>query len=359
LVSEDRSNRRMNVYQLNPVEDPRWAEFVRRHPSSSVFHTPQWLAALQRTYDYLPVAFTASPPGRDLANGLVFCEVKSWLSGPRLVSLPFSDHCQPLVDAPEITSQLVSSLKRLQHKKNWKYIELRPLFADDSAVALNGDLAPSESYSWQVLDLKSDLDVLFRRFHKSCIQRKIHRAEREQLRYEEGRSEALLAKFYFLLILTRRRHGLPPQPLAWFRNLLSCLGEKMLIRVAYKGDDPVASIITISHKKSLVYKYGCSDARFNNLGGTPLLFWKAIQDAKRDGAEEYDLGRSESGNSGLVAFKENFGAATFPLHYYRLPPERSAHKAWEWRSRVARNIFSKMPESVLTATGRLLYRHIG
>ena len=348
----------MNVYRLNPVVDPRWGEFVERHSSSSMFHMPQWLSALQRTYGYEPVAYTTSPPGRELENGLVFSQVKTWLSGHRLVSLPFSDHCQPLVDDPELACGLISSLKRLQQKENWRYIEFRPLASSYSAVALNGNLAPSEAYLWQVVDLRSDLESLFRKFHKSCIQRKIHRAEREKLTYEEGRSEALLAKFYFLLILTRRRHGLPPQPLAWFRNLLSCLGDKILIRVASKGDDPVASIVTISHKKSLVYKYGCSDARFNNLGGTPFLFWKAIQDAKRSGAEEYDLGRSEADNPGLITFKENWGAMSFPLHYYRLPPERFAHKPWQWRNRVAKNIFSKMPEGLLTATGRLLYRHI-
>jgi CelD/BcsL family acetyltransferase involved in cellulose biosynthesis len=349
----------MNVYELNPVEDPRWANFVEQHPSSSLFHKPQWLSALQRTYGYEPVAYTATPPGRELASGLVFCKIKSWLSGPRLVSLPFSDHCQFLIDDAQIALALVSSLKRFQQQENWKYIEFRPLLFADSAVSLNGDLAPSEAYYWQVVDLRPDLDVLFRQFHKSCVQRKIHRAEREKLRYEEGRSEALLAKFYSLLILTRRRHGVPPQPLAWFRNLVACLGDSMVIRVASKGDDPVASIITIAHKKTLVYKYGCSDGRFNNSGGTALLFWKAIQDAKQSGAENYDLGRSEVDNPGLIAFKENWGAATIPLRYYRLPPDYSARRSSQWPGRVAKNIFSKMPEALLTATGRLLYRHIG
>jgi len=349
----------MAVYRLNPIEDPRWAEFVARHPSSSLFHTPHWLRALQRTYGYDPIAYTTTPPGRELANGVVFCRINSWLSGARLVSLPFSDHCQPLVDDPEVASELLRWLKRALKKENWKYVELRPLFSGDSALALNGSLAPSEEYCWQVVDLRPDLAALFRQFHKSCVQRKIHRAEREKLKYEEGQSEALLAKFYCLLILTRRRHGLPPQPLAWFQNLLSCLGDRILIRVVSKGEDPVASIVTAFHKNTLVYKYGCSDTRFNNLGGTPLLFWKAIQDAKRFGAEKYDLGRSESGNPGLIAFKENWGAVSFPLRYYRLPPERCLNKPWQWHSRVAKNIISKMPETLLTATGRLLYRHIG
>src|SRR5260370_39896401 len=31
-----------------------------------------------------------------LESGIVLCRVESWLTGCRLVSLPFSDHCQPI-----------------------------------------------------------------------------------------------------------------------------------------------------------------------------------------------------------------------------------------------------------------------
>src|SRR5207245_503717 len=42
------------VYTINPLEDPRWAEFVQRHPRASVFHTPGSLEALRRTYGHEP-----------------------------------------------------------------------------------------------------------------------------------------------------------------------------------------------------------------------------------------------------------------------------------------------------------------
>jgi hypothetical protein len=295
-------------------------------------------------------------PGKELLNGIVFCRIRSWVSGSRLVSLPFSDHCEPLAN-PQEMAELMGFLKVARQRKQWKYIELRPLTPDGAAPA--GDLTKSESFSLQVLDLRPNLDTLFHNFHKSCVQRKIHRAERENLTYEEGRSDALLRKFYGLLLLTRRRHGLPPQPLVWFRNVVACLGDRILIRVASKHGQPVASIITIRHKEVLVYKYGCSDSRFNNLGGNSLLFWRAIQDAKQNGILKYDLGRSESNNSGLVTFKENWGAVSVPLDYYRLPARQPFHLDSAWPTRFAKGVFSIMPDALLTATGRLLYRHIG
>ncbi len=105
--------------------------------------------------------------------------------------------------------------------------------------------------------------------------------------YEVGTSERLLSSFYGLLRLTRRRHGLPPQPLAWFRNLVACLGDKLAIHVASKDGLPIASILTLSFKKTMVYKYGGSDAAHHRLGGMPFLFWQAIQRAKARGSRNW------------------------------------------------------------------------
>lgn len=349
----------MSVYKLNPLEDYRWQRFVDRHPDSSIFHSTGWLEALHRTYGYHPIVCTTTPPGQELSNGLVFCRVQSWLSGSRLVSLPFSDYCQPLLDSSDSGVQLMTWLAEAQIRHRWKYIELRPVSAERLPSASFASFTRTDSFALHLVDIRPSLEELFRSFDKSCIQRKIRRAEREQLKYEEGRSEELLAKFYSLMVLTRRRHGVPPQPLAWFRNLLACLGDKILIRVVSKNVQSVASIITILNRDRLLYKYGCSDAQFNNLGGTSYLFWKAIQDGKSNGATKYDLGRSELNNTGLIGFKENWGARGIPLYYLRLPATQTYRQPSEWAERLAKSVFSRMPEGFLTATGKLLYRHIG
>jgi hypothetical protein len=41
----------MPPYKNDPLQDPRWAELVGRHPHASVFHTTGWLEALRRSYD--------------------------------------------------------------------------------------------------------------------------------------------------------------------------------------------------------------------------------------------------------------------------------------------------------------------
>src|SRR5713226_4758239 len=124
---EENAERTVPVYTLDPLRDPRWPEFLERHSSASVFHSRGWLAALHRAYGYEPVAYTTSPPGAELTNGLVFCRIDSWLTGRRLVSLPFSDHSEPLVDGEKELHYLLDVLKRDLTRENWKYIEIRPV----------------------------------------------------------------------------------------------------------------------------------------------------------------------------------------------------------------------------------------
>ena len=39
--------------------------------------------------------------GAELQSAIVFCRIRSGFTGARLVSLPFSDHCDPLVASPD------------------------------------------------------------------------------------------------------------------------------------------------------------------------------------------------------------------------------------------------------------------
>lgn len=282
------------------------------------------------------------------------------MTGRRLVSLPFSDHCDPLVNSPAEQADILAHVREHIGRKPWKYVEVRPLSAEEPERLAAIDLRPSEKFYLHMLSLDPPLEVLLRDQHKDCIQRKVRRAEREELSYEKGRSESLLRKFYRLLLNTRRRHGLPPQPLQWFRHLIAGMGDQLIIRVASKGDRPVAAILTLSFKDTVTYKYGCSDERFNHLGGTPFLFWKTILEAKDQGMSQLYLGRSELDNPGLVKFKGRLGAGQFDLTYYRLTSGAVPTMVSDsGRTQLLKRFVCHLPDPILVAAGRLLYRHIG
>jgi len=344
------------IHKLDPLLDPRWAGLVDSHPRASVFHSSKWLRALSAVYGYEPFVVTTCPPGARLSNGLVFCRVNSWLTGRRIESLPFSDHCEPLIDRPGEFDQMISHMRSEVDKTKSKYVEIRPVSYQPSD---HTQLTRGVKYFLHRLDLRFPAKDLFRKFHKNCVQRKILRAEREKLQYEEGTSEELLQKFYRLLVMTRRRQYLPPQPLYWFRGLIGAFGNDLKIRVASKDGTAVASILTLSHKKTMVYKYGCSNASFSRLGGTAFLFWRTIQEAKDRGLEEFEMGRSDISNLGLIAFKEHWAATRTEISYWSYPPEPAGLSSVLEHKKLARHFVSICPDIALKMVGNLLYKHIG
>jgi len=344
------------IYQLDPLTDRRWRAFVQAHPRASVFHTPGWLESLRRTYGCEPIVFTSTPPGHDLQSGLLFCRVESWLTGRRLVSVPFSDHCNELTQNEGDLPELLKEAAQQGLADRAKYIELRPLDPPAEDLHRSAGFDISARFYHHKLDLRPGCDSLHARFHKDCVVRKIRRAEREGLEYREGRSPELLKDFYSLMLRTRRRHRLVPQPFAWFKNLSDCLGDSMRVRAAYCKTKPVAAIVTLTTGNRMVYKYGCSDERDSALGGTQMLFWRAIQDACGSGLDEFDLGRTERDNAGLIIFKERWGAARNELSYWRRPaPLRAFEKSHSWQ--FLRKPLAFVPLRALQFVGTVLYRH--
>jgi hypothetical protein len=342
----------MSVYEVNPLQDPRWLALLEQHPRASIFHHSSWIEALRRTYGYVPIVLTTSAPHQPLSNGVLFCHVNSWLTGHRMVSLPFSDHCEPLADSHEL-EEILAFVQSEIDRKGLRYVEVRPVSPMNA-----GALRESEEFAFHVIDLRRDQAEIFHSLHKDSIRRKIQRAQREQLAYEQGTGGELLKKFYQLYVLTRRRHGLPPSPFRWFANIADCLGDRAQLRLALKDENPVAAIITLKFGKTMVYKYGASDSHFNNLGGTPFLFWKAIEEAKAQDLHALDLGRSDPSNDGLIRFKNQLGSIRTSLTYWKLPmsaqPTRSSR-----RFELARRFLLHAPSSIQIGVGSLFAKHMG
>jgi CelD/BcsL family acetyltransferase involved in cellulose biosynthesis len=293
-----------------------------------------------------------------LENGIIFCRVTSCLTGDRLVSLPFSDHCNPLVGDNVSLRRLLAAVTQRVLDQKLAYLEIRPVATFDIPMSLSGSLS---FYSLHQLDLRPDLQIIFQNCHKDSIQRKIRKSERGGLRYEEGRSPSHLNDFYHLLLLTRRRHQVPPQPRKWFQNLISFMGDKLKIRLAYRNGEAAAAILTLRHNDTLVYKYGCSDTRFHHLGPVQLLFWRAIEDAKYDHLNTFDFGRSSIDNPGLITFKDRWGTVRSTLIYsrYGIPESFRRSTLHAWAQRIGERVLPYLPDGVLEAVGGLLYRHIG
>ena len=150
----------------------------------------------------------------------------------------------------------------------------------------------------------------------------------------------------------------------WFQNLVASFGDDLKIRVAYWKGKAIASILTLRFQQTLMYKYGCSDKRFNRFGSMHLLFWNAIREAKNSGLRCFDLGRTDADQQGLITFKRRWGAAESVLDYSRYGAGTSSThlfdlRAGTWKVKAAKFVVSQLPSSVVARIGQALYGHVG
>jgi lipid II:glycine glycyltransferase (peptidoglycan interpeptide bridge formation enzyme) len=137
------------------------------------------------------------------------------------------------------------------------------------------------------------------------------------------------------------------------------LDGNLSIWVARKDGIPIAAILTLQHRSSVVFKYGCSDEKVHKLGGMPFLFWRLIEDSKVAGFEKLDFGRSDLPSEGLITFKNRFGTERKLLTYYRYPDSEKSVMREPWVLRAARRLLPAIPDVVCSIAGRALYRHMG
>ena len=145
---------------------------------------------------------------------------------------------------------------------------------------------------------------------------------------------------------------------------MECFGEDLKIRLALKDGRPVAGMLTLRYKDTLVYKNGGSDSRFHNLGAMHLLYWESIRDAKNLGLRTFDLGRTDAEQSGLIKFKSRWGAKQSTLTYTRFAVTRHSRHIFDqlgtgWKMRALRYTFAVTPRSLLPTIGSFLYKRAG
>ena len=231
-------------------------------------------------------------------------------------------------------------------------------------------LRADSSFSNYSIALDDGPGVLYSRLHKSCVQRRIKKSEREGVEIREGHSIEDLRVFHKLNLETRRRQGMPSQPYRFFRNLLRNFedsGELKMLFAEYRGRT-VGSLLLIGYRAAsgnsggldtLYYKYGASVSKYFYLGFNPALFWKAITLAGEQGYSRLDLGRaSDTDEKSLGEFKLHLGAEKSPLHYY------STSKAYAAAGKspmvlLAGKCIKASPPWLSGLTGRLFYRYLG
>lgn len=333
---------------------PSWDELLLSTPKYSFFFSSSWARVLHETYDYYPLYFTLIDHGT-ITISIPLMEIKSFLSGYRGVSLPFSDYCDPIlpnhVDFQDAFEFLVEYGKQI----GWRYIEIR------GGREIANDLSPSSHCYGHRLDLSHGEEQLFSGF-KSSTKRNIKKAIREGVKVEVNNSLESIIEFYRLNCITRKNHGLPPQPLSFFKKIFKHVisnDQGFVVLGSYKGK-VISSAIIFHFGNKAIYKYGASDKSYQHLRSNNLVMWEALKHCSREGNISFCFGRTESENKGLRRFKSSWGADERIINYYRYDVKKKRFITKNQNITGFHNmIFRVMPIQLSRLVGKVLYRHVG
>jgi len=340
---------------VDPSGDPGWDERLVSHPDATIFHTAAWARVLSGTYGYQPAYFTAREEGRFIAL-LPFMEIRSWLTGTRGVSLPFTDECVPILPDMMPYDEAAREVISRAESRHWKTIEFR------GRERGMGNIPASAEYLTHDLDLTPGEGVVFSRFRPN-VQRNIRKAEREGISVAPDSTPAGVREFYRLNCMTRREHSLPPQPLRFFENIRSHVLEKEFgtLLLARHKRSVVAGAVFLHFAGKAIYKYGASDRRYQELRPNNLVFREGIRDLCGKGMRMLSFGRTDIHHEGLRQFKLGWGAVERTLQYARYDVTSRAYlSAKKYHATIPwERTMSKLPLPVLRLIGRMAYRHVG
>lgn len=341
------------VALLDPLRDPRWLRFVCSTPGASAFHHPGWLSLVRSTYHY-PLAAPCVLEGDQVVAGLPVARVTSRLTGRRLVSLPFSDACGPIVryDDGEARTELLRAVSALRQREGLP-LEVRAAVED----LPGGRVVPR--FLQHTLEIPAEPGAIERTVVRSSVRRAIAKARRTGLRAERRIDRDGLEAFYALHLRSRRRQGVPIQPKRFILGLAALFAEGLGATVVVReGERPVAAAVFLAFNGVLTYKYGASDERHLAARPNHLLFTEAIEWGRTRGLHTLDLGRTSPDNGGLAAFKRTWGAQERVLAYTWAGEERE-DRGEGGASRVLTAVLRRSPTALTRAAGELLYRHVG
>jgi GNAT acetyltransferase-like protein len=344
----------IGLESINPIEYPGWDNLLLSQPDYSFFHSSHWARVLHDSYGYQPCYFSIIDHQK-LSACIPVMDIRSVLTGTRGVSLPFTDYCIPFVPAEISIDDIFQGLVQYGVKSGWRSIEIR------GGEKLPQHWPSHSSYYGHTLALHSYEAALFSNV-KDSTQRNIRKAQREDVKVTMSSEPDATEEFYRLNCITRKAHGLPPQPIYFFKKIQEHVlskGHGFIALARHKGNT-VAGAVYFHFGKRALYKYGASRPQYLHVRPNDLVMWEAIKWFRSQGYESLCFGRTEQENAGLRAFKIGWGAEERVIRYalYHMKQEKFLPGNPAGRT-VSAAILRRMPVSFLKFIGNALYKHVG
>ncbi len=287
--------------------------------AASLFHQPQWLAAVEAGTGQCAGGFVARQLGV-ITGWLPVTQVRSALFGKALVSSGFGVGGGICAVHPDAAKALARAAVDYALERGFASIELR------------GGALPEDWQQWndkhcgfeRELAQTDEAELL-------AIPRKARAEVRKGLaaglQVTTGTTARDLAAHYACYSESVRNLGTPVFPRKLFAAMLAAFPEDSDILTVWDGEKPLASVLSFYHNGAVMPFWGGGVFAARAARANELMYYELMLHARRRGMTRFDFGRSKTG-SGPYKFKKNWGFAPQPL----------AYGAWTAPGQKARNV---------------------
>jgi lipid II:glycine glycyltransferase (peptidoglycan interpeptide bridge formation enzyme) len=126
-----------------------------------------------------------------------------------------------------------------------------------------------------------------------------------------------LRTFYALYGAKCARRGSGAKPEAFFARVAQVFGERVLLYVAERAGETLASVLAIHIDDYFMLADGSSLDAARSSGANNAVVWAAITDGLSRGATTIDLGVSLPQDAGNARFKLQMGARRTPIYGWK------------------------------------------
>lgn len=351
------------VIIIDPCKDERWDKFVENHPFGWVCHLSGWKKVLENSFPHMKGYYLALiDENGEIRAGLPIYEVRSWLTGNRLVSIPFATLSDPLVSTSAELNLLLEAVKNLSSALGIPNVEIRT--ANSHIMMEHPDFLGEYYFKIHEIDLTPEINEIWKSLHRKAVRQEINMAIKNNLTLKIAKTEEDLISFYELYMITRKRLGLPPHPYNFVKSLWQIFepSKRLCLYLSIYRNKTISGHIVFRFNGRVSAEFEGWDRRLHKLSANPFLFWEEIKIAKKDGFKVYDFGRTSPKNAKLMRFKKHWGTRVgeLPIFYFNHNHRTQISiNEDKFIYNIIQQVCRVSPTPILKSIGNFCYKHLG
>lgn len=304
LGEHDSASRKLNIVELQPADFSRWDQFVAACGEATFFHRAGWKTVIERAFGHRTCFLMAESDGR-IEGVLPLAEVKSFLFGHSLVSLPFCVYGGVAASTARARSALDEAARQLAEQLKVDHLEYRSIKSihdhwdhKDLYVTFKKEIDP---------DLERNLLAIPRK-QRAMVRKGIKAGLKSEI---DGNVERLFSAYSDSV----HRLGTPVFSKRYFEILFEVFGQDCEVLTITGSDDQlIASVMSFKFRSEVLPYYGGGTVAAREVAGNDFMYWEVMRRACQGGMRTFDYGRSKRG-TGSFDFKKNWGFEPQQLGY--------------------------------------------